>query len=387
MSACSALTGWRLMATPTGFIPEQDQGFLIGVVQLPPGASLERTEAVLNRAREIAARHRRRRRIGAAFAGLDGASFSPGVQRRRPSSSRLADCDGARRRAVGDRAGGPDHRRDRRAGSRTPTSSSSPPPAVQGLGNGNGFTMMVQDRSGAGYRALEGVTGADDGRRRAGPAASPRSSPCSTPARRASRADVDRDRAQMLGVQPSQVFDALGTYLGSTYVNDFNLLGRTFRVTAQAEPAARDDLADIGKLQVRSASGAMVPLASVATLEQRQRARRGWCATTCSPRSSCRARRRPASPRARPVGDGGAGRAQTLPQGFSYEWTGLAFQEKAAGGDRGVDLPAGGGVRLPRAGRPVRGADAAAGGDPDRADVHPRRDGSASTSAGRTTTS
>ena len=67
-------------------------------------------------------------------------------------------------------------------------------------------------------------------------------------------------------MQPGQVYDALGTYMGSTYVNDFNLLGRTFRVTAQAEPTARDDLADIGRLQVRSVSGEMVPLASVATL-------------------------------------------------------------------------------------------------------------------------
>ncbi len=66
-------------------------------------------------------------------------------------------------------------------------------------------------------------------------------------------------------MQPSQVYDALGTYLGSTYVNDFNMLGRTFRVTAQAEAAARDDLADVGRLQVRSRLGQMVPLSSVAT--------------------------------------------------------------------------------------------------------------------------
>ena len=74
---------------------------------------------------------------------------------------------------------------------------------------------------------------------------------------------------------PRQVFEALGTYLGSTYVNDFNLLGRTFRVTAQAEPTARDDLADIGRLQVRSATGAMVPLVVGRDLPQRQRAGAG----------------------------------------------------------------------------------------------------------------
>src|SRR3546814_16693078 len=68
-------------------------------------------------------------------------------------------------------------------------------------------------------------------------------------------ADVDRDKAQILGVDPSQVYAALGTYLASTYVNDFNFLGRTFRVTAQAEPSSRSTLADIGRLQVRSSSG------------------------------------------------------------------------------------------------------------------------------------
>src|SRR3546814_3246029 len=78
-------------------------------------------------------------------------------------------------------------------------------------------------------------------------------------------ADVDRDKAQILGVDPSQVYAARGTYLASTYVNDFNFLGRTFRVTAQAEPSSRSTLADIGRLQVRSSSGEMVPLASLAT--------------------------------------------------------------------------------------------------------------------------
>src|SRR5690606_25712486 len=73
-------------------------------------------------------------------------------------------------------------------------------------------------------------------------------------------ADIDRDRAQMLGVQPQAVYNALNIYIGSAYINDFNLFGRTFRVTAQAEPNARDDPADIANLKVRSASGAMVPI-------------------------------------------------------------------------------------------------------------------------------
>jgi multidrug efflux pump subunit AcrB len=143
-------------------------------------------------------------------------------------------------------------------------------------------------------------------------------------------ADVDRDRAQLLGVQPSQIYEALGTYLGSTYVNDFNLLGRTFRVTAQAEPAARDDLADIGQLQVRSAGGEMVPLASVATLRN-----------DSGPERVVRYNMFPAvelQGQAAPgVSSGDALTtmeqlaATSLPQGMSFEWTGLAYQEQAAG--------------------------------------------------------
>ena len=79
-------------------------------------------------------------------------------------------------------------------------------------------------------------------------------------------ADVDREKALMMGIDPSQVYGALGSYLGSTYVNDFNLLGRTFRVTAQAEASERDDPADVANLRVRGPSGEMTPIGSLATL-------------------------------------------------------------------------------------------------------------------------
>ena len=126
--------------------------------------------------------------------------------------------------------------------------------------------MMIQDRSGAGYQALEGATFAMMGAAAQAPDQVQQVfSTYNTGAPRI-QADVDRDRALMMGVQPADVFATLGTYLGSNYINDFNFLGRTFRVTAQAEPAYRDDLSDIGAMKVRSASGAMVPIGSVATL-------------------------------------------------------------------------------------------------------------------------
>jgi multidrug efflux pump subunit AcrB len=191
--------------------------------------------------------------------------------------------------------------------------------------------MMVQDTSGAGYRALEGATFAMMGAAAQAPdqvqqvfstynTGSPRIA-----------ADVDRDKALMMGVQPADVFNTLGVYLGSSYVNDFNFLGRTFRVTAQAEPTSRDDMADIANLKTRSASGAMVPIGSVATLREDS--------------GPSRIVRYNLFPAAELQGQAAAGVSSgqaiahmeqlaeaTLPPGFSYEWTGLALQEKQASG-------------------------------------------------------
>ena len=326
--ALLGLTTWRLLDTPSGFIPDQDQGFLIGVIQLPPGASLERTEAVMTRASEII-----KGTDGVegmvAFAGLDGSSFSFGsnaatifirldaFDERKSAEQAAASLAGAITGAT--------------MGIEDANIFVIAPPAVQGLGNGNGFQMMVQDRSGAGYRPLEGATFAMMGAAAGAPdqveqvfstynTGSPRIA-----------ADVDRDKALMMGVQPSDVFNTLGVYLGSSYVNDFNFLGRTFRVTAQAEPSARDDIADIANLQTRSASGAMVPIGSVATLREDS--------------GPARIVRYNLFPAAELQGQAAAGVSSgqaiasmeqlaeaTLPPGFSYEWTGLALQEKQSSG-------------------------------------------------------
>ncbi|HEX8481171.1 MAG TPA: multidrug efflux RND transporter permease subunit [Allosphingosinicella sp.] len=322
-----ALTGVTLTSTPTGFIPEQDQGVLIGVVQLPPGSSLERTSEVLDRAYQIA-RNTHGVVDAATFAGLDGASFS--------QSSNA----GTMFMKLGDWADRDGNALSSDELSKTLTMAMGgaieeanvfviAPPAVPGLGTGNGFTMMIQDRTGAGYRALEGATFAMMGAAAQKQEVTQVFSLFNTGSPRV-QADVDRDKAQLLGVQPAQVYEALGTYLGSTYVNDFNLLGRTFRVTAQAEPTARDDLSDIGRLQVRSATGAMVPLSSVATLRN-----------DSGPSRVVRYNLFPAvelqGAAAPGVSSGDALRVmgelagQALPQGMSYEWTGLAYQEQAAG--------------------------------------------------------
>ena len=322
-----ALTGWRLTDTPTGFIPEQDQGFLIGVVQLPPGSSLERTTAVLNQAQSIAF-DTPGIVTAASFAGLDGASFS---QASNAGTMFLKLSDFKDRKGEGMSANELSQMLTGKIAGVIENANVFfiAPPAVPGLGNGSGFTMMLQDRSGQGYKALEGATFAMMGGASQMKEVTQVFSLFNTGSPRIA-ADVDREKAQILGVQPAQVYEALGTYLGSTYVNDFNMLGRTFRVTAQAEPGARDDLSDIGRIQVRSSSGQMVPLSAVATLRY-----------DSGPARVVRYNMFPAvelQGQAAPgVSSGAAIQAmeglaqQTLPQGMSYEWTGLAYQEQAAG--------------------------------------------------------
>ena len=327
-----AVTGWRLVDTPTGFIPEQDQGVLIGVIQLPAGASLERTTAVLKRAEAIIAQNPNVNSV-TALAGLDGASFSMASN----AATMFIDLKDWSERPNKDQAAAA------LGGALTGAAAQieeaqifmlSPPP-VQGLGTGGGFKMMIQDRSGAGYKALEGATFAMMGAAaQNGDQVQQVFSLFNTASPRI-QADIDRDKALMMGVQPSQVFGTLGVYLGSAYVNDFNYLGRTFRVTAQAEPAYRDDISDIANLKVRSNSGAMVPVGAVANLYE-----------SSGPSRVVRFNLFPATELQGQAGPGvSSGQAiafmegladQALPDGFSYEWTELAFQEKASGGSAGV---------------------------------------------------
>ena len=321
-------TAWRVVDTPTGFIPDQDQGYLIGVIQLPAGASLERTEAVMTQARDII------EKTGGvdgtvAFAGLDGSSFSFGSN----AATIFVRLDDFKERRTKEEAAAA------LAGAITGATFGIEdanifviaPPSVQGLGNGNGFKMMVQDRGGQGYRALEGATFAMMGAAAQKPdrvqqvfslynTGSPRVS-----------ADVDRDRALMMGVQPDDVFGTLGIYLGSAYINDFNFLGRTFRVTAQAEPAYRDDVADIANLKTRSASGAMVPIGSVATLRDDSGPSR-VVRYNLFPSSELQGQAAPGVSSGQALDTMEQLAAETLPPGFSYEWTELALQEKISSG-------------------------------------------------------
>jgi len=189
--------------------------------------------------------------------------------------------------------------------------------------------MMVQDRNGQGYRALEKQANAiiAEANKAEGLAGVYTFFETQTPR---IHADIDRAKAQILGVPPGRIFEALQTYLGSTFINDFNLLGRTYRVTAQADADHRSSPADIANLQTRSDNGAMVPIGSVATLSD-----------TTGP---YRVTRYNLAPAVAVDGDTAPGYStgQTLrtmekvagdqlEAGFDFEWTGIAYQQKYAG--------------------------------------------------------
>jgi multidrug efflux pump subunit AcrB len=203
------------------------------------------------------------------------------------------------------------------------------PPPVQGIGNAGGFRMMIEDRGGRGLGALQAVTYAMMGRAAQTPGLQQVYSlfETSTPQL---FLDIDRTKAQLLGINLSDVFNALQTYLGSAYVNDFNLLGRTFRVTAQADSQYRLDREDVLRLRVRNSVGETVPLGSFTTV-----------ANQSGPN---RVVRYNLYPSAELDGSGAPGvsqgegmkileglAAQVLPEGFTYEWTTLAFQQLRAG--------------------------------------------------------
>ncbi len=203
------------------------------------------------------------------------------------------------------------------------------PPPVPGIGNAGGFRMMVEDRASRGPQALHEAVNALMTRARETPGLAQVFTlfETSTPQL---YLDIDRTKAQMLGVSAPDVFAALQIYIGSAYVNDFNLFGRTFRVTAQADSRYRLEPKDVLNIRVRNASGGTVPLASFTTA-------RDIAGPYRVPRYNL-------YPAAEVDGVAATGysqgqaietmamlAAEILPAGFSYEWTTLAFQELRAG--------------------------------------------------------
>ena len=325
-AALIATAGFELPRAPTGFIPEQDQGYLITVVQLPPGATLARTEQVVKRAVDIILKTPGIEHV-APFAGLDATTFTigsnsgtifsglpslynhevPGVT----ANSVLADL--RRRLSVIEDA----------------YVLTIPPPPVQGIGNAGGFKMMLQDRAGLGSQALVDAARALVAAANQDPAFAGVFTLLNTGSPSV-YADIDRVKAEKVGLTPSDVFATLQVYLGSQYVNDFNFLSRTYQVIVQADGRFRRDAHDLTRLKARNTAGEMVTIGTVADLRN-----------TTIP---YRVPRYDLYPAAEVQGVAASGVAtgtalhqmeelarQVLPPGIGFEWTEIAFQQEQKG--------------------------------------------------------
>ncbi|MGL4511492.1 MAG: efflux RND transporter permease subunit [Lacipirellulaceae bacterium] len=321
-----ALTGQSFRMVPTGFIPEQDQGYLIVSAQLPDGASLDRTDKVVQRISQIAMETPGIRNA-VAFAGFSGVT--------RSNSPNAAACftaldDAAARSRKGLTTGVilVDLQKRLSAIEEASIFVLAPPP-VRGIGSAGGFKMLVQDRGGAGFPALGSVVDAMAGGSFTQPGVAFAFSTFNAKTPQL-YADIDRTKAQMLDVPLSNVFETLQVYLGSVYVNDFNLLGRTYRVTAQAEPEFRDSASDIYQLKTRSASGAVVPLGTIVNVEQRPGPDR-VTRYNLFPSADLSGTLLPGASTGTALDAMEKLADETLPDGFGYEWTDLSYQERAAG--------------------------------------------------------
>jgi HAE1 family hydrophobic/amphiphilic exporter-1 len=203
------------------------------------------------------------------------------------------------------------------------------PPPVRGIGTGGGWKLNVEDRKGAGYKALEAATTDEMMKGNAEPELTSVFTLFNTSTPRL-WAEIDRDKAYMAGVPPEQVFATLSTYLGSSFVNDFNYLGRTYRVTAQADAPYRDEASDIQRLQTRSLSGAMVPLGAVATVRDDSGPYR-VVRYNLYPAAELQGDTKPGYSSGQALAAVEKLASARLPRGFGWEWTELAFQEKVAG--------------------------------------------------------
>jgi hydrophobe/amphiphile efflux-1 (HAE1) family protein len=313
--------------TPIGFIPQVDRGFLIIAAQLPPGAALARTDRVMLRIADIALNtpgvaH------GVNIVGFSGATFTqapnagaffavldPWDERGRDPAKSAAAIQGEllKRLAVIQEG----------------FVVVVQPPAVQGIGNAGGFRMMVEDRAGRGPQALQAAVFAMMGRAAQTPGLTQVFSlfETSTPQL---YLDIDRTKAQLLGINIPDVFAALQIYLGALYVNDFNLFGRTFRVMAQADAADRLDPKDILKIRVRNNGGLTVPLGSFTTVRDISGPFR-VPRYNLYPAAELDGAAAPGYSQGQAIEIMQRLAAETLPDGFSYEWTTLAFQQLRAG--------------------------------------------------------
>ena len=321
------LTAVGFNSVPGGFIPAQDQGYLIILAQLPDGASLQRTGVVREQVSEIVRKIpgvEHTVEIG-GYSGLDGTTRTNAVTifaTLQPFPEREADPARSGNAILG---------AVRRQVSRIPDALvlAFPPPPVRGVGNAGGFKLQIEDRRSAGLAALYDATNAVIAKasQQPGMAGLFTSFRYNVPQ---IYLDIDRKKAETLNVPINSVFSALQTYLGSSYVNDFNFLGRVYQVTGQAEPTFRDAVSDIRQLYTRNNAGSMVPLGTLLSARE-----------IVGPDKTMHYNLYPSADiSGTTVGGVSSGQAiqimaqvckDTLPPQFGIEWTELSLQQILAG--------------------------------------------------------
>ncbi len=327
-----AVMGFR--AVPGGFIPVQDKQYLFAVALLPEGANIERTDAMLTEMSEIALATPG---VAAtvAFPGLNGVHFvnTPNIGTMfigiKPSDLRESSAEELAAQLSG-----------AFSALEEGLAFALMPPPILGLGNSSGVEMYIQDRSALGFGTLNANTQQFAGALRQTPGFDPfailSSFQSNVPQL---EAIVDRRKVKEQNLQLTDVYDALQTYLGSAYVNDFNLFGRTYSVYVQADAQYRDEVSDVARLRVRNAEGRMIPVSSVLSVEE-----------SFGPDPVIRYNGYPAADLSAGIDPAQLSSRQalavverladaTLPQGMNLEWTGLTFQEANQGNTALIVFP------------------------------------------------
>lgn len=320
------LTGWGFNKVPTGFVPTQDKQYLVAFAQLPDGASLDRTEAVIRRMSELGLKQEGVA-DAVAFPGLSISGFSvapnagiiffglkPFEERKAPNLSGPAIVGALNQKfsAIQDAF-----------------VLAVPPPPVMGLGTIGGFKLFVEDRADLGYDALYQAVQAINGKSYQTPGLGGVFSTFTINVPQLD-ADIDRVKAKQQGVPLQNLFETMQIYLGSLYVNDFNRFGRTYQVIAQADAPFRDRPEDITRLKTRNAKGQMVPLGALVKVTE-----------THGPDRAMRYNGYPAAEiNGGPAPGFSSGQAEALmaklagenlPKGAAFEWTELTYQRILAG--------------------------------------------------------
>ncbi len=316
--------GLMFKTVPAGFIPVQDKLYLIAGVKMPEGASIERTDATLKKMAKLAMEVEGVQ-DEIAFPGLNPLQFTntpnsgvvffnlkPFGERKNSAEQITAELN---RKFAGIEEGF--------------TFAFMPPP-IQGLGNGSGWSLFIEDRTRLGYGELQSAVQAFQGAASQTPGLG---FPISSYQANVPQldAEVDRVKAKAQGVPLTDLFDTLQTYLGSAYVNDFNMFGRTWQVIAQADGPFRDDVEDIANLRTRNANGEMVPVGSMVNIKQ-----------TYGPDPVIRFNGYPAAdllgeadPRILSSGEAMAKvtelARQVLPTGMGIDWSDLSYQQATQG--------------------------------------------------------